>query len=650
MIINLRLEKILKILLDTNKVVTGEQLCTTVGVSSRTIRSDVKELNYILESQGAVIISEKGKGYFLKINNSKNFDEFLNIMDEKKNNINLTAEGRAEYIIMKLLLNDMEDIEGITQIDLADELFVSLSSLKNDIKLSKATLEEKNIKIEKSSNKGIKISGSEECIRSSINQNLYSNNKFLYNHFKKLFIEKTKLEDYSLIKEIIKENITRYNLRLTDIAFQNLFTRIIIMIVRCIDSKNVSYSSKILKEFNKEPKMKIAKSICEDIENVININLNEEEICYITKYIIGSSLIASDKESIKCSVHILEENNEKLTKEILSEINKKFNVDLTEDKILIDFLGTHLKASINRAKYKINIENNMLGIIKNKYPFSFELGVLANEIIRREANVTLSENDIGFLALHFAASLEIIKEINKNTIKKAIIVCTTGVGTSLLLKVKLEAKFKGRLIISDTIPWYEFKDDFLENVDFIITTVPLNIESNKVIHIKNLLDKDEVSLIEDKLDSTSLKENSLISKFKKNLFFKNVDINDRYELLEFMTEFLMTNNYINKEIQNEIFKREALASTEIGNLVAIPHTMHEDIKESFIAVTILKKGIQWNKENVQVVLLICMAKKDQHQWKSNLERLYKSIIDIDIVLEIIKSNNFSEFIKIINKF
>ncbi|MEG0133845.1 MAG: PTS sugar transporter subunit IIA, partial [Clostridium sp.] len=117
-----------------------------------------------------------------------------------------------------------------------------------------------------------------------------------------------------------------------------------------------------------------------------------------------------------------------------------------------------------------------------------------------------------------------------------------------------------------------------------------------------------------------------------------------------ITNSLISENYITKAVKKEIFSREELASTEIGNLVAIPHTSHNDLEESFISVAILKKPIIWHKEKVQVVLIICIAEKDKHEWKSNLEQLYKSIIELDVVLEIIKSNDFQEFKKIVCKF
>lgn len=79
--------------------------------------------------------------------------------------------------------------------------------------------------------------------------------------------------------------------------------------------------------------------------------------------------------------------------------------------MLINFLGPHLKASINRSKYEIKIENSMLSFIKNNYPFALELAVLANSIIKWKEGFDLTEDDIGFIALHFAAGKKTIEEL-----------------------------------------------------------------------------------------------------------------------------------------------------------------------------------------------------------------------------------------------
>ena len=542
MINNLRLNKIIKILLESNKVVTGDQLCTTVGVSSRTIRSDIKELNDTLKGHGAAILSEKGKGYILEITNKEKFKEIYSNEKEKDNYINLISESRAEYIIIKLLLNEIKGIDAITQIDLADELFISLSSLKNDIKLAKINLENFKLDIEKNGNKGIKISGREDSLRACIIEKLNSYNSLFIEEFERILKANVGIENLFVLEEIIRNNIKKFKLRLSDIAFKDLGSYVGVMLVRNNNGNNVIYTEKMTNDLKSEPKMEIAKSICSDLMEKLNIEINETEVCYITKHIIASSLIGTDKN----------EENIKLTRKILTVVKESFNVDLTLDEVLIDFLGAHLQASINRAKYGVKMENSMLGIIKNNYPFAFEIGVLSNKIIKEQHGIDLSEDDIGYLSLHFAASIERLKDKEITIVKKVIIVCTTGVGTSLLLKVKLEQHFKGKLDIVDTIPWYEFNEGLLESVDLIITTVPLDIGYKKVIYIKNLLDNDEIKKIEENLKNSNYKENELINKFKKELFFKDVEVSTRNELLEYMTNNLIQKKYITDNVKNNI--------------------------------------------------------------------------------------------------
>lgn len=646
MILNLRLQKILDILLCIDKIVTGEYLCNTLGVSSRTIRSDIKELNYILKDKGATILSEKSRGYSLKISSKKTFNEFL-VDNKEKNTFNIsTATGRAEYIIRRLLLNDLKGIDGITQIELADELYVSVSSLKNDIKLAKSTLENFNIDIEKTSNKGIKIIGGEEDIRACIVTYVLTNDEEFINCLLKEAVRENNISvDY-----ILKDNICRFNFRLSDIAYSDIKSHLIIMLIRNYQNRNVFYEDSVSEKLKRELKVKIAKSMCNDIKDKFGVELIEDEILYVTKHIIASSYIAAN---ITANNEIDEYSlieKDSIVSQILHSINNIFNIDFTKDNIFVNFLSHHLKVSINRAKYGIKVKNSMLSVIKNNYPFALELALLANDIIKQETSFSLTEDDIGFIALHFAAAIERKNEKKDSNVKNVIIVCTTGVGTSLLLKVKLESHFRNRLNIVNTIPWYELNDDLLEKADFIISTVDLDVNLDKVIYIKSLLDNEEIKMIEEKLESNIYNANGLVSKLKKDLYFKDVTFTDRNSLLEFMTKELIKRDYINEDVRERIFKREELASTEIGALVAIPHDMSDGIRESFIAVAVLKKGITWSQEKVQLVLLIGMAVKDKYEWKNCLEHLYKNIIDIEVVNSIINCSDFEGVDKIISRF
>lgn len=68
---NKRWIAILYYFLDHKEVANGDNIALSVGVSSRTIRNDIKELNSLLIRYDAEIVSEIGIGYFLKISDKQ---------------------------------------------------------------------------------------------------------------------------------------------------------------------------------------------------------------------------------------------------------------------------------------------------------------------------------------------------------------------------------------------------------------------------------------------------------------------------------------------------------------------------------------------------------------------------------------------------
>src|SRR5690554_2716754 len=72
-----RSKKILQELVSTTNHVTGLYLANINQVSVRTIRNDIKNLDFILKANGARISSVMGKGYQLEILNYENFNEFI---------------------------------------------------------------------------------------------------------------------------------------------------------------------------------------------------------------------------------------------------------------------------------------------------------------------------------------------------------------------------------------------------------------------------------------------------------------------------------------------------------------------------------------------------------------------------------------------
>lgn len=425
---NKRCIQILKLLLKNKECMTGDNLAVAIGVSSRTIRNDMKDLNRALEDHGASVVSEIGQGYYLKIEDQEKFLTFQNEMEEHKrekdfkNIIPSEPEDRVKYIISKLLLSTLNGRkEKIEFFDLEEELFISTSTLKKDFRNIDKVLKPYDLKTSITKKDGVKIVGDEAKIRYCISEYIFNSkgyfgieeNQFYQSIFKEQEIEK--------LREILLDVISVYNLRLTDLAFKNVLIHSLIMLKRFARQKSVTYEENDIKAFEKKVEFECAQEIIKRIQKEFEVDLGNE-VYYLTQHLISSQrfLIDDPKEDYEYKNEI---------EKILIKIKEETNIDLSDDKQLINGLAMHLSAALQRMRFDMNIRNEFLDSIKNMYPLAFELAVIAGEIIEENFQFRTQENEIGFLAMHFGAALERKGLNEKKPRKKAIIVCYAGVAT-----------------------------------------------------------------------------------------------------------------------------------------------------------------------------------------------------------------------------
>lgn len=376
---NKRCIQILKLLLKNKECMTGDNLAVAIGVSSRTIRNDMKDLNRALEDHGASVVSEIGQGYYLKIEDQEKFLAFQNEMEEQKrekdfkNIIPSEPEDRVKYIISKLLLSILNGRkEKIEFFDLEEELFISTSTLKKDFRNIDKVLKPYDLKISITKKDGVKIVGDEAKIRYCISEYIFNSkgyfgieeNQFYQSIFKEQEIEK--------LREILLDVISVYNLRLTDLAFKNVLIHSLIMLKRFARQKSVTYEENDIKTFEKKVEFECAQEIIKRIQQEFQVDLGNE-VYYLTQHLISSQrfLIDDPKEDYEYKNEI---------EKILIKIKEETNIDLSDDKQLINGLAMHLSAALQRMRFDMNIRNEFLDSIKNMYPLAFELAVIAGEI------------------------------------------------------------------------------------------------------------------------------------------------------------------------------------------------------------------------------------------------------------------------------
>ena len=241
--------------------------------------------------------------------------------------------------------------------------------------------------------------------------------------------------------------------------------------------------------------------------------------------------------------------------------------------------------------------------------------------------------------MHFGAALERKGLNEKKPRKKAIIVCYAGVATAMLIKEKIEQNFGHKIEVIKTCSQQEVSQELIDQVDLVLTTAELSeLRSDKIKKINLFLDETDIQFIGNILKEDQKDEIDYRKIFRKELFFYDVEFKNKEEILEHMTREMQIRGLISKEGSKSVFKREEMSTTELGNMVAIPHAMSNDSEEAVVSVMILKKPILWENEKVQVVLLLNVPKSQYNMWEVVFKRLYQYLIGDQGVTKLIKDN------------
>lgn len=609
----IRETKILRLLIKENKYVTAENMANELNVSKKTIHRDMSSINEVLKTFDCAIKIVKGKGYYCKLEKSKKISSLLNSKKKESFTPNY-QQTRIEWLIKKFILQSYKE-KPITINQLSQELYISEATLKNDMKLVRKTLESYKLKVIKHSDKGLLLDGNEVDIRKALtNYILEAESEFSLESMVSL-----SKSEHDKIESIVRDAIGKHGIMVTDMGFNNLIIHIEIALSRVKSNKIIEQHGCItINEL--DPQFICAEEISIKLGQVFHCNIEYVEIVNIYQHLIAQKKIFNEQDDLE-----LDGNLYLNIKESIRKIGELYGVDFISDKILIRGLLAHLDAALNRIRYEMKIRNEMLDEIKNSYPYSMELaGILASDL-ENEYKININQNEVGFLALHFCGSIE------RNKIKflsqkfRAAVVCTTGVGTSMLINAKLKKNFGYELELIGTYNSYQLNMLNPQICDLIISTIPLD-KANGIPYlcVTPLLNDGDIKKIRSFLKfGLERNETKIMELFNEKLFFEDLPFKSKEECINFLSSQLFDKGYIDEVCKNSFMERESMATTEIGNYLSVPHNIKGEVYHNSICVGILKDPIIWTYGKVQIILMIAVRFSDIHKENDFFLHIYQ---------------------------
>lgn len=438
--------------------VSGLELSKMLCVSTKTISRTVKEINNHAQG-GTVIESRRGKGYRLIAQNVYPVDELFN---ETLTPTHLTSVERRNWALRKLLLFAPQLCE-ISQI--WSQFYVSNSTISMDIKILRSMLKGFGLGLTRKFDY-LQVIGSESNIRKAINSLLIPNNDVIETHA----LETDKYKQSRDRAFVSRQLQLIENLLHTEISYPysvNIFSHLYILIVRfrSAGSLQKSGTENYSKLMSRYPEIvRVSSQIIDNFNAYLDTTLDESEVYNLYQYLI-SSRFNTDPSDDDCFSEQVTEVTDFLIERV-SENSEYLNVQSGD---LFNNLAKHIRPLLNRLSNNISVSNNLLEQIRFEYPHLFEVVKNACALLSSQFSLNaINDEEVGFITVYFAQSLESNYQID------ILLVCTTGLGTSQLLRSKIQRRFSG-LHVVETVALRDLQSVLKrhEEIELVVSTIEL---------------------------------------------------------------------------------------------------------------------------------------------------------------------------------
>ncbi|MFJ1815172.1 BglG family transcription antiterminator [Staphylococcus saprophyticus] len=571
----------------------ANEIAQHLNVSNRTIRSDIKYINN--DFLKSLIISVKSRGYMLNIEDYEidDINNLLRSLDEKDSEIIINLGYHLLMQNSEITLNKLEK-----------EYHISRTKLLDYLSRIQAWCEKFNVKIEIKRKKGISISGSVNSINNAIlHLNQLTENA---NSVEDLILNELPKSHINIIFNIVQENLEKYRISTSEFKIKQLVIHLILIMKR-------KEPEKISWEINQEA-LEIAEKCTSEVNSKLKYNLNAETsklFSFFISYHFNKFELGIEKIFIKSYINRL-----------INLMEENVGVKFSEDKLLKENLYSHFSRTYLRLTKNIYLNNPLVNNIKKLYPFIFSVLFEVIETLHKESNITLSEDEIAFLTIHFQSSIE----RNEEEQFRVVIACYYGLGVSNLLEAKI-SKLNKQINVIDIIKLEEVNGYDFSNIDLLVTTN--EIDKSKIMNDINVL---IVTPLFSKEDENKIKYymNKKRNPISINNKLDNINIivetekenyNNILSIFKRVNEILKNNKAIENEYIDSVLEREKFSSTYIGNGIAIPHGNPEKVLQSHIIIFKSKKDIKWKQYNVNLVFFLAISKKDLTVAKSFIQSI-----------------------------
>ena len=445
--LNERTRKIIIMILKGSSIITIKDMAAAFSVSTRTIYNELDKANSWLGMKKLPLIQvNRGKVQLFSAEEKAMMDKVLELQEPKDDYI-FTPTERTQIIVCCMILSKtpvyVEELMNACQ--------VSRNTIFTDLQAVISQLHSYQLEIAYEKKRGYFISGDPIRVRAVF---------FLY------FSRLEQLFSSGRLNFIYMDEITPYLQRIEAFEKEQKVKYVrndMIALAAMIPVMERGEDQLVFPDVDIQ-KVKETKEY--QLVGQYFSKLSEREMIYLTLHFLGGRLASVSKGNEGEE----DESVLEMAKNLVQEFERRAFVLFERKDELVRSLYQHIKASIYRYRFGIQIGNLMEVDIQREYPYIFEIVRACVVYLEQQIGVQISDSEVSYLALHFGSHLEYARHDEKEL--RILVVCVNGMATGNMISHELERILPQAKIVGVTAASKMINPQ--EVCDLIISSVKIN--------------------------------------------------------------------------------------------------------------------------------------------------------------------------------
>lgn len=227
---------------------------------------------------------------------------------------------------------------------------------------------------------------------------------------------------------------------------------------------------------------------------------------------------------------------------MIHEMERLAAVEFKEFRKLLLNLFYHLVPAYFRIKYQFTLSNVLIEEIKEQYGELYILTKIALRPFQEYTKMSIPESEIGYFTILFGGEIGNQRQLDRLVRYKALVVCPSGISSSLIMQAELKALFP-TIDFSSTNTIQQLETIAETDYDLVFSTIPIPAWKRNYV-IKPIM--------------TQLEKNHLIRSVQNDLLIPGIVAPSVDEILASLLPYIQLKEGVTKEKLYQILNRKMI--------------------------------------------------------------------------------------------